>query len=169
MGNRITNARNDTTMAHLDHSLKMSNGLTAVFIELLAISASQLAQTEREIDLAIWLAKHDQAIFGSGTVGFDISEIPWSRNDFENEQGFLLRVIDAARMKKGWELLDYQPNEAFVDAALHHFRALIEDFSIGFVSEGNLAEWQEIKPSPVTRCPRHQVYHHWQGCVVCNN
>jgi hypothetical protein len=86
MGNRIKNRKNYSQEEYLSKSLKMSNGLTSVFISVLSLSASRLAKTEREIDFAIWLASHDQAIVGSGTVGFDISDIPWSMENFDAEK-----------------------------------------------------------------------------------
>ncbi|MGG3507727.1 hypothetical protein ABES58_19860 [Paenibacillus lautus] len=75
MGNAISLPKG---LEHLVDSLHMSNGLTSVFIEVLAISGSQLAKTNRERELIIWLAQRDQAIVGIGTVGFDIDEMPWT-------------------------------------------------------------------------------------------
>jgi len=50
--------------------ISMSNGLTSVFIEVLVISGSILANTDREKELIIWLAQRDQSVVGIGTVGF---------------------------------------------------------------------------------------------------
>lgn len=60
----------------------MSNGLTSVFIEVLAISGSILAKTNREKEMIIWLAQRDQSVVGIGTVGFDIDEMPWTIDSF---------------------------------------------------------------------------------------
>lgn len=64
----------------------MSNGLTSVFIEVLAISGSILAKTNREKEMIIWLAQRDQSAVGIGTVGFDIDEMPWTIDSFQNEK-----------------------------------------------------------------------------------
>ena len=67
------------------HPLLMSNGLTSVFVEVLAISGSILAKSIREKELVIWLSQHDQAIVGLGTVVFSIDEMSWALDEFENE------------------------------------------------------------------------------------
>src|SRR4051794_11236394 len=107
MGNRICcPAGHDAP----DDCLKMSNGLTAAFIDALVLAGSALAATERAKELIVWLAGHDQSISGLGIVGFDISDIPWTVAGFASERAFLLRVIEAAQSGLGWDRLDYQPN-----------------------------------------------------------
>jgi hypothetical protein len=44
--------------------IEMSNGLTAVVIERLSLASSILAQTDRQRELAVWFASHDQAMYG---------------------------------------------------------------------------------------------------------
>ncbi|MGG1942855.1 hypothetical protein ABFY57_24575 [Paenibacillus polymyxa] len=80
----------------------MSNGLTSVFIEVLAISGSVLAKTNREKELIIWLAQRDQSVVGIGTVGFDIDEMPWTIGSFESEKDFILDTISNAADGLGW-------------------------------------------------------------------
>ncbi len=84
-------------IAHLTDSLRMSNGLTSVFIEVLVISGSLLATTYREKEIIIWLAQRDQSVVGIGTVGFDIDEMPWTVDSFEREKEFVLYTISAAK------------------------------------------------------------------------
>ncbi|MDE6728657.1 MAG: hypothetical protein K2J80_12080, partial [Oscillospiraceae bacterium] len=61
-----------------EDSLKMSNGLTAVFIDVITLAGSRIAQTVDEKRLIVWLAEKDQSVVGIGTVGFDIREMPWN-------------------------------------------------------------------------------------------
>lgn len=147
----------------------MSNGLTAVFISVLSLSASHLARVDREVDFAIWLASNDQAIVGRGTVGFDISEMPWSVENFEAEKSFILQVIDAAKARQYWNMLDYEPREEWTLYSLEKFRELIEDFTEEFVNINDHNEEPGYKPDKIERCSLHNVYLHWAGCVVCND
>jgi hypothetical protein len=55
--------------------IRMSNGLTSVFVSVLALAASELAETDRPRGFAVWFASHDQ-LYGLGMVGFDTSELP---------------------------------------------------------------------------------------------
>ena len=52
----------------------MSNDGTDVFINILALSGSVIAQTENEKRLMVYLSEKDQ-IIGRGCVGFDIVEM----------------------------------------------------------------------------------------------
>ncbi|NJK48242.1 hypothetical protein HC931_08690 [Candidatus Gracilibacteria bacterium] len=169
MGNNITNDKNYSQKERLDKMLAMSNGLTAVLIEVLSLSASYLAKTDAEIDFAIWVACHDQAIMGRGMVGFDLSELPWSTENFEAEKRFLLRVVDSAKAKQYWNLLDYEPREEMVLCSLEKFKDLIEDFSKEFISTNNF--WSKTLPKPAKhkKCSLHNIYLHEEGCVICNN
>ena len=96
-----------------DDSLVMSNGGTDVFINVLALSGSVIAKTESEKRLMVYLSEKDQ-IIGRGCVGFDIVEMPWDKETFKEDKKFIIRVINAARNKTGWEKLDYSPNEKFI-------------------------------------------------------
>ncbi len=92
----------------------MSNGLTSVFIEVLVISGSVLAKTNREKELIIWLAQRDQSVVGIGTVGFDIDEMPWTIDSFESEKDFILDTISNAADGLGWEKLSYKLRQDWV-------------------------------------------------------
>ena len=68
--------------------LQMSNGLTDVFVNVLVLSGSALAKTVSEKRLIVWLAEKDQSRVGAGTVDFDLWEMPWDSNTFEEDRGF---------------------------------------------------------------------------------
>lgn len=147
----------------------MNNGLTTVFISVLVLAASGLAEANSERELAAWFAWHDQAVRGVGTVGFDMSELPWSLNTFSVDKEFVLRVIDAAKMRLGWERLEYEPREEWVHRCLDQFRSMVEAFEIEHAAGSEAAVWPCGRPSRLMLCPVHQVYEHEDGCVLCND
>lgn len=156
-----------------DEVLNMNNVGTAVFISVLTLAGSALAQTQRDKEFVIWLAEHDQAVIGLGTVGFDISEMPWTQTNFEAEKHFLIRVIEAAQAKTGWNLLDYQPGGKLLShlATFHH---LVSQVTLGYVDPAHYHRWLDVAPEYAVpagypRCPQHQVLLHWHGCVICND
>lgn len=59
--------------------LRMTNTGTSVFMDVIVLSGSELAATNREKEFVIWLAQRDQNIVGRGTVGFHIEEMPWKK------------------------------------------------------------------------------------------
>jgi hypothetical protein len=86
------------------HSVQMNNGLTSVFISVIAIAASILAKNDLQRKIAVWFASHDQGVFGLGLVGFDVSELPWVQEDFDEQKRFILQVIDSTTCQMGWEI-----------------------------------------------------------------
>lgn len=171
MGNSIT-LYNDRLVDAED--IHMSNGLTSVFLSTLVLSGSALAQTDRERALIVWLAEHDQAVVGSGTVGFAISDMPWTPLGFAAEQQFLLQVIAAAQAKTHWALLGYHPNEALLIPRLATFAHLIQQLTVDRVASVQSHEWcptaaVEDIPTGFSYCMRHQILLHWRGCIVCND
>lgn len=165
MGNHITFG---------EDSLKMSNGLTAVFIDVLTLAGSRLAQTEDEKRLIVWLAEKDQSVVGIGTVGFDIREMPWDTERFEENKRFMLKVTEAAENRTDWDKLGYQPNEEHIFWALKKFAELISQMTIGDVDENETREWLAAAESddPVLcgfpKCPKHETLLTYFGCLFCN-
>ena len=53
------------------------------------MSGSKIAQSDCERNLIIWLMEKDQSIVGLGTVGFDIMEMPWKKQSFEEQRLFM--------------------------------------------------------------------------------
>ena len=110
---------------------------------------------------------------GAGTVDFDLWEMPWDSNTFEEDRAFLLRVVSGAKERLGWEKLDYRPNEDMLFLCLDHFSELIS--GLAQIQPGALEEWlAESDPSdPVMsgfpRCSRHQTLLSIFGCHICNN
>jgi len=150
--------------------LSMSNGLTAVFFSVMAIAASMQATTDRQRLLAVWIASHDQGIYGRGTVDTDLEEIPWSIETLEEDRDFLRRVATAALEKLGWARLNYEPKEEMVFACLRQFRSMLDAFSPEHLIAANAPEWRFGEaPSSFQQCQRHGVYLHTEGCILCND
>lgn len=170
MGNIICFNRNSP--AH--DCIRMSNGATDVFINVLAISGSALAETEQEKRLIVWLSEKDQKV-GRGTVGFDIVEMPWQKETFAGDKAFLLRVIEAAENKLDWEKLDYTPNPDYILHNLYKFRKLMEKMTEQDIDENAAAEWLNGAESddPVNcgfpRCKKHDTFLTFLGCQICNS
>jgi hypothetical protein len=150
--------------------LRMSNGLTSVFLGVLTIAMSLLAKTEREKYIAVWFSSHDQAIFGRGMVDFDVCDAPWRLNSFETDKEFILNAIQAASGKFEWERLGYSPSESLVLESLATFQVLVEHFREEDILPISEWSWQfGIEPEEFKQCAKHGVYLHSHGCVLCND
>ena len=156
-------------------SFIISNGLTDVFINVLVLSGSRLAETVDEKRLIVWLAEKDQSKVGMGTVGFDIGEMPWNADSFGESKTFLLNVIHGAENRLGWETLDYSPNEEMIFPVLKKFAELISVFSVEDIVRGCLEEWlgaaEEHDPvrCGFPKCEKHGALLSCFGCQICNN
>lgn len=156
--------------------LSMSNGGTAVFLDVLALSGSDLAATDREKEFMIWLNQRDQSIVGIGTVGFNIKEMPWTKEGFTEHKRFLLSVIDSAAKRQRWHVLSYSPNYEIIYRYLMQFRALIVAFQAEQVDESEYDYWSskeedEIDPTipdGYPKCEVHSILLSCHGCLICN-
>ncbi len=163
MANRITcNARPELP------AIQMQNGLTDVFMEVLAIAGSALAQTRSEQAFASWIASRDQAVLGLGAVGFDIAEMPWHVATFAEDRNFLIRAITAAESKVGWEKLGYEPKEDWLMPCLTRLRTLVSAFGPHNIGASGTAIHSTFSESDLGRCEKHGIIMHAYGCPVCN-
>lgn len=157
-----------------DDSLVMSNGGTDVFINILALSGSVMARTESEKRLMVYLSEKDQTV-GRGCVGFDIVEMPWSKETFKEDKTFIIQVINGARKKTGWEKLAYCPNEKFALHYLNIFENLINRMTADDIREDSLERWlsEAEENDPVyrdfPRCKKHNTFLTCFGCQICNS
>ncbi|ACX64805.1 hypothetical protein [Paenibacillus sp. Y412MC10] len=157
--------------------LSMSNTLTAVFLEVLVLSGSMTANTNREKELIIWLAQRDQEVVGIGTVGFDIDELPWTIESFIAEKQFLLKALDNAISELGWSKLSYEPNKEMIISCLDHFKKMIIAFEVNDVDERQYLDWIEDNeqdetptiPRGYPKCEKHNILLSCHGCLICNN
>ncbi len=166
MANLITNKKVDTSY------LQMNNGLTAVFIETICLAGAGLANQNYQKDLMIWFAQRDAAILGAGFTGFDISDIIWSREQFDEQKHFLLGVIEAVFDKENWQYLSYQPNEKLLFHEMENFKQMISTFQPDMI-ENHLRQQEVFEfngdVAQYDKCSKHQIYLHPYGCVICNN
>jgi hypothetical protein len=82
---------------------------------------------------------------------------------------FVLKVVDSAKSKQYWNVLGYEPHEAWTLRSLEKFRELIEDFTEEFIEIDNYEDWLTGKPDRIEKCSIHDIYLHWAGCVICND
>lgn len=153
--------------------LSMTNRGTAMFINIICLSGGRLAETDTQKRMMVFLAEQNQDAVGSGTVGFDIDEMPWDREHFAEDKAFMLRVIEGARQRLGWETLDYTPNAEFAMSYLDDFQVLIERMTEADIRDELLAEWlawHDPEDPPFCGYPLCSVHHAYlslYGCQVC--
>lgn len=123
--------------------LAMSNAGMAVFLSVIVLSGSRLAIEKKEKELVQWFSERDDTVRGRGCNGFDMSEIPWEKDTFEKEREFLLRVANGAKVRLGWEVLNYQPKEEFVFGYLEKFTTLLHTFKKEYIDENVYQMWLE--------------------------
>lgn len=157
----------------VDDWICMSNGATDVFINVLALSGSALAETVGEKRLIVWLSEKDQKKCGLGTVGFDVVEMPWDRETFSNDKIFMMNVMDAAEKKLGWEKLNYTP--ACLLPNLQKFGEYMERMTEQDIDDQAVSKWLLAAGSddPVKcgfpRCQKHDTLLTFLGCQICNS
>ena len=160
-----------------DDSLVMSNGLTDVLLDYLLLAGSELAYTESEKRMIVFLGEKIQSVIGLGVVGFAITDMPWQPETFAADRDFLLRTVQLARELTAkpeiHEILGYTPNQEHISYALDSFAALITRMTAADIQPEKLAEWLSYAEpdDPVyhgyPRCPKHGLYLSCAGCTIC--
>lgn len=157
------------------NTISMSNGLTDVFIDVLILAGSRLAETVDEKRLIVWLAEKDQSKVGMGTVGFDIREMPWNIERFEESRRFMMKTIELAESRTDWDKLNYAPNEKLLFPALNKFSEMISEVVAKDIIQNALGDWLGAadKDDPVflgfPKCGKHGTLLSCYGCHLCNN
>lgn len=151
-----------------DDSLYLSNGGTEVFVEVLTLAVSALAEHPWEHRFAGMLAWRDQNVMGRGAVGFDLTDIDWGESGEERAtaKAFVLRVPDLAAQRHRWDELGYEP--PFADEYVRRFREIVAAFD-----PATATPRQDAFPDDgcVACCARHRVLSalpYWEGCVFCH-
>ena len=154
--------------------ISISDRGTDALMNILLLAASEIAETESQKRMTVWLAEHDRKR-GRGTMGFCIAEMPWAAESFAADKRFLVAVTDAASQQTGWEKLDYRPNSDALMPMLRWFRKAFFRLQPADVNphalEGWLADMEPDDPvlNGYPRCPRHGIYLSWCGCQICNS
>ncbi len=95
-------------------------------------------------------------------------EIIWDREIFKAQKSFVLKLLERALHKTNWELLGYHPREEWVLKNLSGFKRMITAFHSQHIEE---EEKYSLIPfeDKFKKCPKHKVFLHVAGCVICNN
>jgi len=164
MSNTITNDR-----FNKNDYLKLSNGATDVIIDVLVLSGSSLAQTRWQKELIIFLSLNDQEIKGQGCVGFDISNLGWEMDHFEDQKKFLLKIIISALKKTNWKILNYEPVEENIFSNLRRLKEMVIKYTKKLVEQRDILTWnKEFNKIKFEKCVKHKVYKHPFGCKLCH-
>jgi len=170
------NFRLHTQHDNIDEWLSISNGGTTVLLTVIGLSGSIIAQSNKEKDILLWILEHDQEVRGLGNAGFDICDIPWDSENFEAEKNFLIRVIDGANQKLGWDKLDYEPNESRIYIYIDKLKDLITKFQSKDINKQSYRDWIKESSDPrftnpigYTKCKTHGILLYFNGCIACND
>jgi hypothetical protein len=148
--------------------ISMSNARTSLFTFAMSLAASTLAREDSEREFAVWFAARDQAVFGMGTVDFDVSEIPWQPNSFAADRDFIIRAIDRAKMGEDWKRYGWRIGA--LDDEFDAFRELVASFALADATPDPDRPWNiSDSPNHFRLCERHAVYQHAYGCPLCND
>ncbi|MGW6613340.1 hypothetical protein ACWGA0_07765 [Streptomyces erythrochromogenes] len=157
--------------------LEMTNGGTAVFVDVLVLAVSALAREPWHFRFAALLTLQDQNVMGRGVVGFGLAELDWGDTQQERAaaKDFLLRVLDLALSRHRWDELTYEPPRA--EGYLRTYRAMVEAFdpeTAGAEAVVRTAGGRGGLPGPdeaaMASCTAHRVLDalpFWEGCVFC--
>jgi hypothetical protein len=166
MGSSLTNKLVSGTLAEMQHSL--SNGAMANVLERLAFGASELSVSDWEKGFALWIVEHfDPVRWGYSPSGFDVSEIAWTREQFEFQRVFVLRVIDLAmapgELPEGFSHLTER-----VEKGLRALAEMVGRFEASLVDMEATGVWSIDPVSRFERCATHRLYKTAWGCPLCN-
>lgn len=171
MSNIITLNKNTPVSEYL----QMSNGATSAFINLFALSGSKLAEAEQEKRLIVWVLEKNQSVVGTGTVSFEICDMPWDFEKFEESKKFLGSVLRGMRNKIGWETLGYIPNEDILYPFIDAFEKLLLKMTPDDINIEEVNAWIEESShnDPILngfpKCPIHDVLLSVHGCQLCTD
>ncbi|MET9535385.1 hypothetical protein ABZY02_33355 [Streptomyces sp. NPDC006649] len=152
-----------------EQSLYLSNSGTEVFIDVLMLAVSDLADDVWDYRFAALLTLQDQNMMGRGAVGFDLQDIAWGATPRSRARSkdFVLRATALALSRHRWNELGYEP--PFARRYLSQFKAMVEAFPT--VGDTHLVG---AFPGPDERamasCSQHRILSalpHWEGCFLC--
>ncbi|MER0245609.1 hypothetical protein AAHZ94_27260 [Streptomyces sp. HSW2009] len=149
--------------------LYLSNSGTEVFVDVLMLAVSELADDGWDHRFAALLTLQDQNVMGRGAVGFDLQAIAWgaTARDRARSKGFVLRATALAASGHRWGELGYRP--AFAEDHLHRFAALVEPFEPAGDPDPD-GGFPGPDEGASACCARHRVLSalpHWEGCFLC--
>ncbi|MFI6829589.1 hypothetical protein ACIBG5_21025 [Kribbella sp. NPDC050241] len=145
--------------------VRLSNGGSDVFLDVLALAACELAETGFQRGFALLLCN---SRIGLGNESFDLDELPWPPVGWEAERGFLLRVIGLAKARFRWEMLSYEP--PYAEKYLADYEEVVRDYRPP-VEPVELPRMWDPEPAATafTRCREHGLFlGDYTDCRVCS-
>ena len=144
MGNRIGLPRTGA-------DIYLSNMGTTALLIMLVLSGTAIAGTEGEKNLVVFLAERDQTYRGLGVVGFDLNEMPWDRDAFEDQVRFMIRVVDGALARTNWDKVqNFTPNIEQYAPLLESLKSMLSDLRLVDIE---ISEW--APPAEYIICDDH--------------
>jgi hypothetical protein len=155
----------NTFTAHgVDESVRMSNGSTSVFFDVLALAGSAVAGSPWQQRLTLYFC--DAERYGSGISGFDLAKLPWTAECGE-EKDFFGQTLDRAIARHGWDKLHYDPPH--VRGHLLAYRGMLAAFTPRPVTGSRMGDWTvPPKPYEVQVCARHGIFRGEYECRLCD-
>lgn len=152
--------------------ISWANGLTTVLLARIAVAAAELCVTPWQGEFAKWVATVDQNRGPLGCVGFDLSDIPWGESEqvYEANKRFVVDACVHAASNEVALRLPYYPNpdrEEYHSESLRTFALMVQHFDRTLWNEPRPAMWGYLFPPTDELCPRHGLFRHGQGCMVC--
>lgn len=147
----------------------------SALMTVIGLSGSKLAQNDFEKTFIIWLMEKDQSCIGLGMAGFDITEMPWKKEYFNEQKEFIIKVLEGIMDKVGWDTLDYEPNMEIISDKVHQLKEMFgkmqpEDINMIAVNEwlNDTSDTEPIKTG-CPKCKKHNIYLSLFGCIACND
>jgi hypothetical protein len=160
VGNRFTAYGSSAELTEL----RLSNGGTDVFFDVLTLAGCDLAETPWEQHLVLHFA--DGHRLGMGMSSFDLGDLPWTAS-WAAEKAFFLKMIDAAAGRRGWDQLLYAP--PYAATWLAAYRTMVEGFVPVPAMAPGRADWLTAPRAEwLARCRFHGLYQGELGCRLCD-
>lgn len=155
---------NSFTARGVDGDVRMSNGATDVFFDVLSLAGSAQATTPWQQQLTLHF--RDSGRMERGFSEFDLADLPWTQA-WPAEKDFFLRVIDLAGARHGWDKLHYDP--PYARNSLLAYRAMLAAFTPGPVTGSDMGDWT-VRPTThqIDPCPRHGIFRGEYDCRLCD-
>jgi hypothetical protein len=106
---------------------------------------------------------------GIGMVGFDLGHLAWSRNPFDAQHSFLIKILDAALAEPMWNRLPYE--SLFIESYIQDLRILVSSLKSFDMIESHKppANWPWSTIDEIqSKCEHHKAYPGDYGCLLCN-
>ncbi len=84
----------------------------------------------------IWFSEHQPKLVGSSAAGFDITRMGWSREDFYDQQAFILKVLQLTIQYKAWNNYMISIDDEEAANKTRELITLFEDLKIDDIHPG---------------------------------